>query len=323
MRGVLNVAIGLAKAFAKVYEIFEKVLPVVDDIAGALMNLLGFGETFGDKMEVIALGVAAVWALANLPLLLMIGLIGAAILIVDDLWSGLNGGDSVLGELLDAFEEKLGESGVGRVLLSIKDLIKDTFEYLEGKIKWLIEKGEWLGKTFHEIVHGDAQFQADQATAGGDPMAALRMRMRRAMGLGDKELRAMGVPENEIPGTDSVRTQKDVGPGVDRTITPSMRRGIDSTVRMAALPEAVIAPGGIPGLGGMQLPTLPSTSYTDMLGQISGAGIHVAAPTISVTVQGNADKNVALVIAGHVKEVLEGVMRDAAVATNARRGKVP
>lgn len=286
MHVVVVVAEALAKAVAKLYEWFEKIAPIIGDVASAFSDLLGTGSEVGDGLTDIAIAVAAAWALAELPLIALAAGIAAIILIVDDLWSGMQGGDSVTKELLDSFEEYLGESGAGRVVLGLKAAFVALFDFLEAKFKWLMRMGEKIGGGIFKFIHGDT---AEQVGAGNDIFSIAQ----RAAGLN---------------GIDKVVTQADdtETPDIDETV-----HGRISTVKGTAPSTRSI----------VEIPppfwNSPSTNF--------GPTVQSVAPQMSVniTVQGNADQQATDALVKSLGEWWGGAMRDVAVSTGARGGKLP
>lgn len=111
----------------------------------------GFGETalsledifkiitsaligFGTLATIIALKIAAAWIIANLPLLAMIAIfaaIGAAIgLIIEDFIVWANGGDSLIGRLIEGFKRWM--TSLGDVTLTIGVFFEKMFSKVFG-----------------------------------------------------------------------------------------------------------------------------------------------------------------------------------------------
>jgi hypothetical protein len=297
MRFVVNAALGLAKAIAKVYEIFEKVVPVITEVVGALGDLLGISQDTGSEIETIALAIGAAWALANLPLLIMIGLVGAALLVIDDLWSGLQGGDSVTKELLQAFEDSLGDSGAGRVVLALKASFEALFKFIKEKIEWLEAKGRAIGETFYNLVHGDEKFQINAANGilPGQPKFVQ-----------DAIRREQGIDEVRVaqPGIDAVEQ------------APDRKRGQLGMYGVDAINQASIV--------SVQNPSL-TDQYANLPVGPSMPAVNVVAPQlhVEVHVQGNADANALDASLKQIEDYFNGALRDAQIAAGARGGKIP
>ena len=301
MRFVVNAAQGLAKAIARVYEIFEKLAPVIGEVAGALGNLLGITQDAGGEIETIALAVGAAWALANLPILLMLGLVAAAILLIDDLWSGLQGGDSVTKELLQAFEDSLGETGAGRVVLGLKASVEALIKSLKDAVGWLKELGEWYGEWIYNRVHGDTA-------------ALLAMQ-------NDKNLPAFArVAAAAVTGFQ--------GSGIDSVVQEP--KGIDSVVPTPDLNRGQLGMYGVDSITQQSVVSAPNLSLSEQYASLpvgpTAPAVNVAAPQlhVEVHVQGGAnDASTADTIVQHIQEFFTGALRDAQIATGARGGKIP
>ena len=137
LKTLVNIAQGLAKALGTIYELVERLAPVIDSVFRAFAEMLGVATSSADELQAVALAIGAVFAIANLPIILLVALIGAAILVINSMFRALQGRDSVLTELLEAFEEALGESGVGRIVLGLKAAFEALFKFIEDKFKWL------------------------------------------------------------------------------------------------------------------------------------------------------------------------------------------
>lgn len=290
---------GLAKAFAVVYSWFEKAVPVIENVAGALANLLGLSESAGSEFEAIALAVGGAWALANLPLLLMMGLIAAAILIVDDLWSGLQGGDSVTKELLDAFTEYLGESGAGRVVLGLRASVEALIESLVKAIGWLKELGEYVGGSVYKHLNftTEGAAKAEQLPKGtaGDTTRAI--------------FGAFG-------GFGAIDSIKQETPGVDKVV-----RAGDAEKQARADAFAQQYNDAVTRLAANQAGPVTAVAAT-----VAPPAVNVAAPQLSVAVtvqSGAGDQSTAQLIVEHIEKFFDAAIQDAQIVTGAKGGKIP
>lgn len=134
-----------------------------------------------------ALASAAAWVIATLPIILLGALIGAVILIVNDLWVGFHGGRSVLMDLWEA-TKKWAETSDS----TFADIIRG------------IEK---VVKALKEALHLMQQLSPDKIQAGmEDALAANQVEqslersndLRRQRATLQKRLRAMGVTEPDV-----------------------------------------------------------------------------------------------------------------------------
>ncbi len=297
MRAVLTVAKALARAIGIVYEIFEKIAPILGEVVNAFGNLVSAGGNLEDNLVYAALAIAGAWALTELPFILLTAGIAALVLIVQDLWSGINGGDSVIGELLIAIEEALGETGAGRVVLGLKASFMAMFDFVVAKFEWLMEQGRKLGKMAYELIHGDTQFQADEDAANGNRFeAAARGQLRAAYG---------------TPGTNT-------GSGIDRVVQAPARTGPDTGYKprtgMTGIDQVVRAPPS--GLAQPSYLTLPT---------FATPAVNVAAPQmhLNVTVQGNADASTVASVETIIRAFWNDAMRDTTIAAGVRKGTLP
>jgi hypothetical protein len=146
---------------------------------GIVIDILGWMNDHLDLVEAAAIAVGAAmlifkiastaaaiasgiaWALANLPFILMGVILLGLILIIEDIVTAFQGGRSVIAEF---FNKKFGGDFVdtmSRVAGGVQAAFTAVFDFLTAKVNWLIEKGEWLGATLHDLVHGSDQFQSD------------------------------------------------------------------------------------------------------------------------------------------------------------------
>lgn len=146
---VVSGLIIVLRAFVRIVNLAIKVFGflanIIDKVAEAFGALIGGSAGFEDVLVGAAIAVGAAWALATAPLLIMAALVAALILVVQDLWSGLNGGDSVLKNLYHAFVQWLGETGAGKVILGLIHAVKEVINFLEEQVMRLINLGKRLG----------------------------------------------------------------------------------------------------------------------------------------------------------------------------------
>lgn len=109
------------------------------------------------KAQSIAAAVASglAWAVANIPLILLAALMMGLILIVDDVITAFQGGDSVLQKF---FEERFGVDLV-ETLTNVAGGIKAAFEavvdYIVPKIQKIIDDAREAADLVDDIVNGD------------------------------------------------------------------------------------------------------------------------------------------------------------------------
>jgi hypothetical protein len=158
---------GLAKALTFVAHVIDKyVIPVIEFMSdhldamevifGSLVIALGVFKA-ANIAAAVASGIA--WALANIPLLLLMALIAAVVLVVEDLYTAFEGGDSV-------FKEWLGQDTIDRIhsaVLFLWDAFKGFLGFVKGGVDFLIAGLEKLigvvqkaGELVGSIVGNDA-----------------------------------------------------------------------------------------------------------------------------------------------------------------------
>ena len=132
----------------------------------AVNRLSAFAQTFRDlttnsrlaESALVALGiVAAGVALATIgmwgPILLVVAAAALLALVIDDLWVGIEGGDSVIARLVDSFFKAIG------VGLTFADMV----EAARTQLKWLSEP-ESLIPTINQLLQiAGAGFTAEEA----------------------------------------------------------------------------------------------------------------------------------------------------------------
>lgn len=140
----------------------------------------------GATAAVAGARTAASWAAAAAPFVGLAVVVGAAILVFEDLWVAVEGGESVIGDVAEAFEAwGLDNSTDGSVMGGV---IR-AWEYLKGVITSTVQL---IGEAVGLDPLGDAAASVGQE---GTPEAVLAQRLvtqRRAQ---------LGAAENLIPDT--------------------------------------------------------------------------------------------------------------------------
>lgn len=139
LAAVMHGIVFALKALGRIIGTVVRVVSWFHDHLGLLAVILGSVAAAFVILQAAAIGAAiasaAAWVLAALPLVLIAALIGALILIVEDLWTWFRGGESVFG--------KLHEWAVDMFVDAIEfwaDAFKDFFGWLLDKIDWLLDK---------------------------------------------------------------------------------------------------------------------------------------------------------------------------------------
>jgi len=108
---ISNIVGGFIEAMEFLNEKFGGLGTVIGIVTTGLGALGAAMLLFGRKAVFAAIRVAAAWALANLPLVLMIGIIGLILLIIDDVVTFFRGGDSLIGRFIDKIRGWVKEVG--------------------------------------------------------------------------------------------------------------------------------------------------------------------------------------------------------------------
>lgn len=116
---------------------------------------------------------AAAWALSVAPLLLLAALIAAVILIIEDLYTFFDGGDSVFGRFYASVKEWIGEKVMGVINFFIRGIntVIGALESLSNKAAAFVEDHDWLISA------------AGGAAATGAALTKQERERRRAAGL--------------------------------------------------------------------------------------------------------------------------------------------
>lgn len=139
LKSIMNGIITAVKVLATAIGVLVKVVSFFSDNLDVLMVLLGtVAATFVIlKWESIkaAVSSAAAWVAATLPIILLAVLIAALILVVEDLWTWFNGGESVFkdlhGWMVDTFVDAI-EFWV--------DGFKSFFNWVMEKVDFVVDK---------------------------------------------------------------------------------------------------------------------------------------------------------------------------------------
>lgn len=157
-----------ARALGKVLLLLGKTIDFVIRNWKALLVLWGVSKTLGTlialtsgiRVAIVAirlfgwaavqagLQMAAAWIMAAAPFVLIGLVITALILIIQDLYTWINGGDSVLKGLWESFKEYVVDklhAAWDRVFGDMQDIAEDFFD-------WIIPKLEWLGNKIEETM---------------------------------------------------------------------------------------------------------------------------------------------------------------------------
>lgn len=114
--------------------------------AATAASMIGWWVAMRIGAVVNAIQVAAAWAIANAPLLLMIATIGIVLLWLEDLYQFLTGGDSVIGDFVASIKDAmLGPDGFKGLVMDVVRWFLSFFPDSVGEaaskaVGWLIDK---------------------------------------------------------------------------------------------------------------------------------------------------------------------------------------
>ncbi len=286
IHGIIVVIKAAARVVGILVTVFEAVVDVVQLVLEAFNDLVGGASGVEDVLVGAAIAVGAAWLLANLPLIAMLAAIAAVILVVQDLWSWMNGGDSVLKNLYEAFVQYLGESGVGRIILGVMhsihaviDAAIEGFHKLQAAADYVVDKAAFIKlRNQHEREireqNGD-DMSSEEVRAQAEKLAAYDLaKNKKEEGMDDAHLQSVlaGAGKNEAAKWD---------PWNQVPLTPA-------------------------GAGGANSYTAPS-----MVNHINLTGV------------AGSPNEIAGSIATAIKGFWDDQMRDTAHATGAKGGRLP
>jgi len=198
---IASVIKGIGHAFVVVGKAIKTLFPLFRFMVDhwKLITLAVIAFKAASIQAAIASGVA--WAVANAPLLLMIGMITAVVLIVQDLWTAFTGGRSVLKDLYLAFKEYLGESMIGGILLPLLSQLEKVFKSIASGAQTVISglsKIISLKQRIEEIGEVNKQIHAyEKSTNAADKAretAHLARMQQKAAGSFEKMFPAAKMP---------------------------------------------------------------------------------------------------------------------------------
>lgn len=176
VRGIVAVLRVLGRVLGAVIDVFQFFADHLGLAVTAVLALAGAMLIFKAESVAAALASAAAWARSLLSFLLLAAVLAAAILIVQDLWSWMNGGDSVIKDLYNSFTTWLGETAIGRVLGGIKAAFAATFDWIASKIQWAWDKIKAVVEWFQGSGAGNELTSATAAANNLNDISAEAMR---------------------------------------------------------------------------------------------------------------------------------------------------
>ncbi len=179
IKAVIEGIILAVKVFAKIVSVAANVVSFLADhlgiLASGIMAVAAAMIIFKAESVAAALASAAAWLLAALPIVIVAAGLFAIILIIQDLYSWITGGDSVLKDFFGMFKTWIGEkltalwdSTIGWLI----DRFKEFIDYVVEKIEWVWGKIKAIGSAISDAgntVFGTSDIM--QAALSGDPAA--------------------------------------------------------------------------------------------------------------------------------------------------------
>ncbi len=170
-----NIVDGIISMFRLLNETYGEFGNVLGGLVIALGSLGVAMLLFGKKAVFSGLRVAAAWALANLPLILMLSIIALLLLAIEDFIVFMQGGESVIGDLIDSFRRWVDEMGgvSGAIAAIFGKLFQKIFNLSDGTTRKIIDAfssvfesirdlfvsvGTFLGESVAAIVVGFQRF---------------------------------------------------------------------------------------------------------------------------------------------------------------------
>lgn len=165
----------LAQGFGILIQLAEFLAPhwqLLLVLAGSLAIAMGF---LSAESIIAAIASAAAWIAAAIPLIAMGAVIAVVALAIEDLWTWINGGDSVLKDLWESFSAWIGD-GISNIVKTTVDFITGAFQ---GFFDWIERKLEWVSNKAHELwdwvtnADGTQEAESDKFMAEHTPEGML------------------------------------------------------------------------------------------------------------------------------------------------------
>lgn len=288
MRAVIEVGRVLIKILGFVWKAFQVVTEIIGRVIEAFDDLTNNAGTVENVMIGAAIAVGAAWVLASLPFIALLAGIAAVILVVQDLWSWMNGGDSVLKNLYNAFVQYLGDTGVGKVILGVIAGIKAVVQAAIEATQKLVELGHSIGR-HAAIIHLRNQFYEEIAET------------ERGKSMSPEEIQAEALQRAraEVAANELIEDQ------AEKTAVLNAK-GLNSLGKPLNVDPWNISRPTLAGPGS----TSTSTSST-------------FAPVITIQGVAGGANEVAGAVLDVIRKFHDDQVADAAHATRARGGKIP
>lgn len=181
VRGIVFVVELLATVIGKAVDVIQffgdnlgLLVAILGGVGGAMLIL-------GAESVTAALESAVAWVAAAAPLILMAAIIAAVILIVQDLWTWFNGGDSVFKRLYESAKNWIGE----KMMQIVNGLIRGLNRVIEAAedVVNAINRAKNAGQSgvkgaLRTLGSGDIEAQKDALEATSDARKALEEQVK-------------------------------------------------------------------------------------------------------------------------------------------------
>lgn len=283
---------GVAIALKVLGTIFSYVILVIKEI---ILNWKAMAISLGIlttafliiKREAVAAAIrtAIAWLGALAPILLVAAAIAAVVLVVQDLYTWAEGGDSVFKGLYEAFVKYLGDTGVGKVILKVIDGVKWIGNEIIALTDKLINLGHRLGSALAWQKQYSREYSEIKELNPGMKDEEIKRRAEEAADR-DVEISEHEYNREHGEGQTSSMTKGEI---IDQAVT---RVGAHRNYDPWAVKPTVAAKGG-------------QTNHNTMHAQINIHGLE------------KGGKEVAEEVTRHIAHWWDGMARDTHAATNA------
>lgn len=175
--GLTQFVDGLTQGFSNFFAITDSVVSALSDLVTALLPA---GAQI-DAVQAIAVGttgalvaLAAAVISASAPFLAMAAAVAAVVLVIEDLWSYFQGGDSIIGGFIDAaiadFEKFQGE--VEAIVNSVKGFIDGIGESITGAVEGIKGLGSDIADSLSSPLDAVSGFFGSDNSVPVSPSAA-------------------------------------------------------------------------------------------------------------------------------------------------------
>lgn len=204
-------------------------------VMGAIGGLTLALAIYQRQAIIAALRTAAAWALAALPFVTIAAVIGAMLLLMDDLRVYMEGGDSLLGDLkkkLDAWLESVNTDDVWWL-----QALKDGARIIRELIRMLDEFNDAWGRTSGKTVDRRAGLSPGAIQASADAQTFATMRRRVGMGLSLTDFEQATLNRASIPASSFMEKYGPNAPNMSMNVTVNQSPGMSAQEVVGAIEQ--------------------------------------------------------------------------------------